>query len=60
MGLSAMNCLGSFPVIVYPLSEQYMNHFKTALSRCQKSGSSNRAGKSFEEFSSGYAKYRFC
>ena len=38
------------------VSEQDINHFKTALSRCQKSGSSNRAGKSFEEFFSGYAK----
>ena len=32
------------------LSEQFINYFKTGLSRCQKSGYSNRADKSFQEF----------
>ena len=38
------------------VSEQEINHLKTGLSQCQKSGSSNRAGKNFEEFYCGYAK----
>jgi len=41
------------------VSEQDINHFKIGLSRYQKSGSSNLAGKSSEEFYSGYAKQRF-